>query len=185
MNMSDQSELSIRYHSLVFGVGSSEYNTWDSWHLIPSEPPAISPPEVKTKFVEIPGRNGQLDITDIGGQVRYDYRKGSWSFYIADHSMDREDLYNNLQSLFHGKIVKVYVLDDPYCYYEGRLAIENLNNAKDYSKIGIAYTLNAIAIYPDVINTPEGWLWDPFNFETHVIDMVSDPQRILNPSPIL
>lgn len=179
MDIADQSELSIRYHSVVISSGTTEINTWDDWHLIPAEPPIINPPEVKTKFVEIPGMNGQLDLTDIRGEVKYGDRKGSWSFYVTDQKMDREELFEQIRAFLHGKNFQIHLLDDLTLTYEGRLYIDSLNNGKNFSKVNIGYTLKPGAFYPDTVNTPEGWLWDPFNFEMDRVNFNTDPQSVI------
>lgn len=69
------------YHSINIG----EKNTWTDWHLIPSSRPYIEMPTIKEKSVEIPGRNGVIDLTTfLTGSPTYGNRKGSWEFYVAN-----------------------------------------------------------------------------------------------------
>lgn len=187
MDFSAQSDLSKRYHSLVFSSGSSDKNTWDDWHLIPSEAPVVNPPDVQTKFIEIPGMNGKLDISDIRGGTRYQDRTGSWKFYIIREypGYDRVALYNEIRNFLHGKVLRVYLLDDPYYYYEGRFSIESFTYGSNYSDVTIGYTLKPKATNTNAVNSADGWLWDPFNFEMDTIDTSVEPHVVVVKSPIL
>ena len=49
----------------LYAVTFGEYNSWDTWHLIPTGRPSIAPPAVKTNFVEVPGGNGSLSCVSI------------------------------------------------------------------------------------------------------------------------
>ncbi len=187
MDFAAQSDLSKRYHSLVFSSDSVDKNTWDDWHLIPAEPPIATLPEARTKFVEIPGMNGLLDISDIRGGTRYHDRTGSWKFYITrDYSgYNRASLYDEIKNFLHGKTLKVYLLDDPFYYYEGRFSVDNFVYGKNYSDITISYTLKPKATSTNAVNSSDGWLWDPFNFEMDTIDMSVEPNVVIVNSPIL
>lgn len=58
-------------------------NTWDDFHLIPDTRPVISVPSVRTSFVEVPGRNGNLDLTDaLAGFATYGNREGTLNFTV-------------------------------------------------------------------------------------------------------
>ena len=65
------------------GVGR---NTWYSWGLIPSSRLVMSVPGVNTKFVSVPGREDQIDLTTyLTGSVVRSPRSGSFEFY-ADNT---------------------------------------------------------------------------------------------------
>ena len=69
------------YHSITFG----DKNTWDDWHLIPSSRPLFNPPTPKTKYQDIPGANGKLDLSEaLTGYPVYDNRIGSFEFYVMN-----------------------------------------------------------------------------------------------------
>ena len=79
------------YHGIHFVMDpkigeteSLEYDTYETWHLIPTSRPVINPPEVKTKYVEIPGANGKLDLTEsLTGYPLYDSRTGSIEYRVC------------------------------------------------------------------------------------------------------
>ena len=69
------------YHSITIG----DKNTWDDWHLIPSERPIFLPPDVKTSYIETHSADGSIDLSeDLSGRPLYSDRKGSWDFYVAN-----------------------------------------------------------------------------------------------------
>lgn len=165
------------YHSVTFG----SMNTWNNWHLIPTSRPVFNPPEVKTQYVDIPGGNGVLDLTEsLNGRVKYGQRKGSMEFVVYTDSKynnqgDLRDAYGQWQDRYmtianylHGKKLKAILEDDPYWYYEGRFTINEWKSDQHYSLITIDYD-----VYPfkkELTASNEDWLWDPFDFEYGVIN---------------
>lgn len=152
------------YHSITLG----EKNTWDDWHLLPSSRPVVNPPNVKTQYVDIPGGNGVLDLTEsLTGYPLYEQRIGSWEFYVKNGYQAWNVLYYEILNYLHGKRLKVILEDDPSYYYEGRLTVNEWKSDSWWSTIVIDYEL-----YPykkEISTSIEDWLWDPFNFETGVI----------------
>lgn len=155
-------------HSLIIG----EKNTWTDWHLIPAKRPSVSMPQIRTKFIEIPGAFGTLDLTELlTGCPVYGDRTGSWEFIMDP---DREDmtswanLYQTIAMYVHGRRRRVVFTDDPEYYYEGRLAVAGLEPEEGYTTLTINYELDPYKLpVHDPFDT--GWLWDPFDFETGVI----------------
>lgn len=156
------------YHSISFISGSTEMNTWDDWHLIPSSRPVFNPPKVKTQYVDIPGGNGQLDLTEIlTGYPLYENRTGSIEFYVENGHAEWDDLYSQIMNYLHGKHMTACLEDDPGFVYEGRFAVNSWKSDKWWSTITIDYD-----VYPykrERFSSLEDWLWDPFDFETGVI----------------
>lgn len=156
------------YHSISFISGSTEMNTWDDWHLIPSSRPVFNPPKVKTQYVDIPGGNGQLDLTEIlTGYPLYENRTGSIEFYVENGHAEWDDLYSQIMNYLHGKHMTAYLEDDPGFVYEGRFTVNSWKSDKWWSTITIDYD-----VYPykrERFSSLEDWLWDPFDFETGVI----------------
>lgn len=150
---------------LTYWDFSNYANTWTDWHLIPSTRPSIENPTIITKFVEIPGADGMLDLTDyLTGNPVYGQRQGSLSFIIDNDHEHWETIREKIVAELHGKRVKMRLMDDPEYYYEGRFTVGKVDPGADHSSISISYQLDP---YKIKINT-EGstpMLWDPFNFE--------------------
>lgn len=152
------------YHSITFG----DKNTWTDWHLIPSSRPAISMPSTRPKFVEIPGMNGSLDLSDIlTGFPTFGDRSGSISFYVVNDYWPWQVAYETISNYLHGQRMRMILEDDPAYYYEGRFKVDSWQTGADRSTITIGYTVGPFKIA--VNSSSEPWLWDPFSFETGVI----------------
>lgn len=161
------------YHSITFGdivsdangTRISGKNTWDDWHLIPSSRPSVALPEPNTNAVDIPFRDGALDISEaVTGYMTYKDRTGSWEFYIANDYHYWVSLKQAITNYLHGKKMYVMLEDDPEYYYEGRLKVDDFRSQKVNSTITISYSLKPYKRAID--STGEDWMWDPFNFET-------------------
>lgn len=152
------------YHSITFG----DKNTWDDWHLVPSSRPVIAPPDVKSKTVDIPGADGELNLTDLlNGRPTYQNRTGSIEFIVVNDYWDWDVAYSTIMNYLQGKSMKMVLEDDPAYYYEGRFAVSEWRSDKSWSLITIDYN-----VYPykkDLSATDEDWLWDSFDFETQII----------------
>lgn len=166
------------YHSITFG----DKNTWDDWHLIPSSRPVFNPPKLKTKYIEVPGSNVVIDLTDImGGCPTYQYREGSIEFYVQNGYGAWEERYSEIMNYLHGKHLKVIMEDDPAFIYEGRFTVNKWASEKIASKITIDYYIEPYK--KELHNTIEGFIWDTFSFEHGIIrdygDIVVSGSRTL------
>lgn len=126
------------YHSVTFGTK----NTWKDWKIVPSTRPVINPPPVKTQYVDIPGGNGSLDLTEsLIGRAAYGNRTGSIEFIVADQDTPWVDIYQDIMNYVHGRRMTLVLEDDPDHYYTGRFAVNAWKSNKDWSRITIDYNL--------------------------------------------
>lgn len=152
------------YHSITFG----DKNTWDDWHLIPESRPLFLPPDVKTKYVDIPGSNGHKDISEaLTGEPLYENRTGDITFYVENGHQEWHVLYAEIMNYLHGQQMHAYLEDDPSFYYEGRFSVNEWESDEHFSKITISYNVYPYKI--DMYSSKDAWLWDPFNFEVGII----------------
>lgn len=152
------------YHSITFG----EKNTWDDWHLIPKTRPVFNPPAVKTRFIEIPGGNGSLDLTvALLGRAVYKNRTGSFEFIAENGFKEWSVLYSEITNYLSGKRLRAILEDDPDYYYEGRFAVNEWKSEANWSSIVIDYDVKPYK--KSLVSAGDDWLWDTFNFETDVI----------------
>lgn len=154
------------YHGIKFG----DKRTWEDWHLVPTTRPVFNPPPLKSKYVDIPGSNGTLDLTEsLTRYPLYGNRTGSFEFIVVNSFSelvtDHEEWYNrysDIMDYIHGKSMKA-ILDDDYNYfYEGRFTVNSWKSEKLYSKIVIDYNVGPYKW--EVLGSTDDWLWDPFNF---------------------
>lgn len=83
----------------------------------------ISPAQPKTNYVEIPGGDGSLDLTEaLGVGVRYYDREIKWTFALypgADWYAKQAEVSNAL----NGLACHIKLDGDEYHYYDGRLTV--------------------------------------------------------------
>lgn len=157
------------YHSIIIG----DKNTWDDWHLVPTKRPFVAPPDVNTKYADVPGRDGQLDLsTALTGKPTYANRSGQWDFYIDNDFLPWYELYSRIMNYVHGKQFKMVLEDDPYFYYEGRLSVPNYSPGSNWSQISLSYIVGPYKKLLD--GASRAWIWDTFNLQTGVVREYKD-----------
>lgn len=176
------------YHSITFWDGQSVYtaaeaeakgdptlaatpkgiNTWDDWHLIPTEKPSIALPGYEANQFEIHGRAGSIDLADkiYDGTIVYSDRNGNLQFYIDHEKDDWLSIRQRIASTLHGKTVKMILEDDPGYYYEGEFYLTAIMPGASYSQLTIRYQLRPFRHYIYLDSRLGNVYWDPFNFET-------------------
>ena len=156
------------YYSLTFYDEYGSKNTYDDWCLVPTERPSFQPPSFSSNMLEIPGRNGLLDVsTLLTGYPTYGNRIGSWEFLIYNSPRPWYETYSNILNYLHGQHKKVFMEEEDAYEYEGRFTVDSFTSGKNYSTIQINYELQPYKI--SKWSTLEPWKWDPFNFQTGVI----------------
>lgn len=158
-----------QYHSIIFG----DKHTWEDWHLVPTSRPVFNPPTPKTKFVDIPGADYHLDLTEVlTGNVVYNPREGSFEFIVLNGYEVWNELYSKILNYLHGQVFKAILMDEPAYYYEGRFTVNEWKSEPHNSKIVINYTVNPYK--RDIKTSLEDWEWDPFSFESGIIREYKD-----------
>ena len=135
-------------HSVAFG----DVNTYDDLHLVPVEVPVVTMPKPKTKTYDLPGADGQLDLTELlTGEVPYSNREGSFEFYVLNDYPGYSwfDVHNKIVNYLHGKKMRMILEDDPAFYYNGRFAVDSWKTEKDWSRLTISYNLEPFKYYTD------------------------------------
>ena len=92
-------------------------HTWRDWGL-KLVSVHIPMPEPKTQLVDIPGGDGSIDLTEIGGRPAYNDRDGiELAFDLMDESYSEWLLrYSEFAREIHGKKVKMVLDDEPDHY---------------------------------------------------------------------
>lgn len=143
-------------------------NTWDDWHLMPASRPLIVPPGIRTEYIEIPGMDYIIDLSDyFNDRVIYTARGGSLEFYVMNGYGSWANRYSEIMNYLHGKKFKLILEDDPGWYYTGRMSVNQWQSVKDWSRITLDYNFEPFKFR--TTTTGDNWLWDPFNFEVDVI----------------
>lgn len=183
--------MSVEYsgaHSITFGDGSltsdgkfAGMNTWTDWHLIPASRPTMAMPGFTTKYVEIPGRDGSIDLSEyLVKRPVYGDRSGSFEFYV-DHEGEPDwiGLWRRISTFIHGQKMKMCLGDDPHWFYEGRFSINEFRSDPNWSTMTINYQVGPYKYsiwrqgYEDIV-------WDTFNFEKDYHWYVIFHEMVLN-----
>ena len=133
------------YHSVTFG----NKNCYDEWRLVPSSRPVINPPKPKVQYVDIPGADGSIDLTEsLAGRPVFSDREGSFDFIVLnDFNVDNYnynwvDVYASIMQYLHGQRMTMILEDDPLYYYDGRFSVNAWKSDANNSTITIDYVLS-------------------------------------------
>ena len=131
------------YHSITFGSGNNAKNSWDDWHLVPSSRLIFSPPPIKTKYVDIPGADGSIDLTEtLLGRPAYENRTGELEFIVVNGYGEWKDRYSEILNYLHGRQMRAVLEDDPGYYYIGRFTVDEWGSEENWSTITISYNVD-------------------------------------------
>lgn len=157
-------------------------NTWDDWHILASSRPVFVPPQVKMNYIDVPGGNGSLDLSESltryptyenrSGSFKFrvmnGYRKDSIAIYESNDTGRWAQRYSEIMEYIHGRHLYAVLADDPLWFYQGRFSVESWDSADTWSEITIGYNVNPYK-WSIFSSADSDWLWDPFNFETGII----------------
>lgn len=151
-----------------YGVTFGTKHTYNDWGLIPKSRPVVSPPAPKTLYVDIPGADGLLDLTQALTQdVKYENRTITFEFNVLDARNRWSNIYSAILDYLHGQSMKIILDEDPTYYYTGRLQVNEWKSDKNTAVIVIEGYVDPYKMA--VVSSSEDWLWDSFNFEEDMI----------------
>jgi hypothetical protein len=115
-----------------------EYYTGTDWNMILNQR-TISPPEPKTSYITVDGRDGDLDLSEtLTGEIKYNNRTASYSFLLTEGTYsDREDLISEIIAKVHGKKLNIIDPDRSDLFLLGRCKITERSNNKAYGTLTI------------------------------------------------
>ena len=124
-----------------YSISIGNYNTYDTWGLIPTEPPVLNPPEVKTNYVDIPYYSKRYDFTEaLQGSTPYGPRTGDWQFYGIGGD---EELHQQIIDAIHGKR---NVIGFGGLLYNGRVEVSSWTNhtgtSVKYAECTLSYNID-------------------------------------------
>lgn len=150
---------------MIYGVTFGEKHTYRDWGLLPKTRPTIAPPAIRTNYVDVPGLDGQLDLSEaLTGCVGYQTRDFSAEFLVIDARNRWDTLYSEILDTLHGQRVKIILDEDPRYYYMGRVTVNTLKSDRKTATISIKAVCDPYKL--EIAGSLDDWLWDAFNFET-------------------
>lgn len=150
------------YQVLLETEDGVQYDPWDEWGLALCSR-EIEAPEVQTHLVEIPGRDGYLDLTEtLDGYVHYYNREVSLEF----KALTRDgffDAYGEFATITHGQKIKIYFPDESDLYFYGRCTLDKTELSNDSSWGG----------YITLIADCDPYRYDPTGETTTTVSLAS------------
>lgn len=99
------------------------YNMQDFGLYLPEY--TIPSPTPQTKFIDIIGRDGPVDLSNALGDIHFGARKWTLNFKCFDPTINWHTLTTNVMNAIHGKRLNFEFADDPNYFWTGRFNVVN------------------------------------------------------------
>lgn len=152
------------------GVKFDTKHSYDDFGLILKHA-CIGMPKPKVETVDVPGANGEIDLTNYFGETVYKNREIKLTFLYYGQETDYHVMRTNLARHVHGKSMQIVFDDDVAYYYIGRCTIDQLETVRLGAAVQVVITIDAEPYKYEVSSNGMDWLWDPFSFEDGIINV--------------
>lgn len=102
----------------------------------------IPPAKPKTSYVDIPGGNGSIDLTEAHGEVKYSDRECKFTFTMnpADDLSEAafEEKKTEVSNALAGRAFKITLDKDDDFYYQGRCTVDSYASNKKIRQIVVS-----------------------------------------------
>ena len=123
------------------GMSFDGVHTYENLHMVLSQV-NIPPATPKTSFIDIPGGDGSVDLTEALGEVRYSNREGATFTFTVFPQDDFEEKKRQISNFLNGKRFERIILDkDPGYFWMGRCAINEYASDKNLHNIVVVANL--------------------------------------------
>ncbi len=124
---------------VTFKSDSDYFESFSDFKLILTSR-EVQSPSVKTKYVNIEGSNGSLDLTEVFGKTFYKDRTIKLVFSLIEDEIPFWERFSKIQNKLHGKFFDISFSDDDLWYYQGRVSLDKWSSSKVYGKITMTIT---------------------------------------------
>lgn len=145
--------------------------THDDWGLV-LQKVDISLPTPVYKKIEVPGRDGALDLTEWSGRVNYEERDVTILFTGFGDSVACQVQASQVAAYLHGRKRKLWLPYEPGYYYYGRFEMEVMKEDEYVQEYKITGKVDPFKYETDT--STDEWIWDTFSFENGVIREYKD-----------
>lgn len=88
-------------------------------------PFVLPPAKPKTTYIDVPGRDGSIDVTEATGKITYKDREFSFTFTVfPEDTMTFEERQTVVSNALNGKRCKITLDKDPDYYLDGRCTVD-------------------------------------------------------------
>ena len=124
----------MKYKGIAFG----DVHSYDDLNLVLSVCPDMPPAKPKTTYIDIPGADGSIDLTEVHGEVKYEDRENEYTFtMIPGDEMTWEEKMSEVSGLLNGKRCKVTLDKDEDFFWDARVAVDEFASDRTLHQIVI------------------------------------------------
>ena len=156
-----------------FGVIIGEKHTYRDWGLVCTRI-EIADPERKTYLVSVPGRDGDLDLSEaLTGEANYGNREIKMEFIRREKEFARWHVkYSDILDYCHGQRRRIILDSDRGYFYSGRMKAETDKDFKSVEHFTIMVDAEPYKL--ERYSGIEKWVWSDFCFEDGIIRNYKD-----------
>lgn len=122
----------------MLGVLLGDKHSFHDYGLWMKSYPVITPPTIKSKYVDVPGADGALDLSRaLTGHPLYNRRTITMEFTITAPRVEWPDVHSRIMDDLHGQEVSIILDDDPEYCYTGVISVEGYDPQKVTSGVKI------------------------------------------------
>ena len=127
---------------------------FDEFGLVVTDAFELRPPEPKTYYVEIPGSDGSLDLTEsVSGEVRYSSREMAFELLWVGHWTGFEACKTRVSNFLHGRRLAFEWSRDPGYTYEGRWSVDSYASSMHEGTVSVKVTADPYKLRDPVSRT--------------------------------
>lgn len=135
---------------------------------------SVSDTPARRYTVEVPGRDGALDLTEALGGVYFGNREVTIELNAAGITREQgRYIASHLRNTLDGKLVRCIASDDPAYFWLGRCQVD-ADKERMFPVLNVTITIDAEPYKHGITSSYEPWLWDLFSFVDGVITQQSD-----------
>lgn len=132
------------------GISFDDIHSYYDLNLILSDSD-IPPAQPKTNYINIPGADGSVDLTEANGEVKYSDRKCTFTFTkLPLDSSTWEEKKTEVSNLLNGKKFKITLDKDEDFYYLGRCAVDKYMSDRNFKQIVVTAQVSPYKYKQDV-----------------------------------
>lgn len=98
--------MGITARKIRLNVKFGQWDAYEDWGL-QLQPYQIPLPEPKTEYLSLAGGNGQIDLTEAAGDIRYSNRTFTLTLQAIDHTRSWTRTASTIANAIHGKRLNV------------------------------------------------------------------------------
>lgn len=125
------------------GIKFNNFHSYDDFQLVLTDV-NIEPPEPYTNYVEVPGRDDYIDVSESLGEIRYKPRMCEFKFVsLLEDGISFEMRKSQIANAIHGKVCKIILDADADYYYYGRCSVDSYSQKGNLRQIVVTATVEA------------------------------------------